>query len=142
MSGKNQFPNQFSWQATNPFTGFLPNPGQTGSVPSGVFNGTMASTNVIYSQILDLSRMDNVGLEVNFNYGGGAASGTLEVYGSDSGIHAYSVTFVPALGQPSGSQGGYLIDLNQWPWKYIMLKYTNATGTGVLTVYGQFKDLN
>lgn len=140
MSGKNQYPITFQWQATNPATGFLPIPANaSGSIPSGVKNGAMASTNVIYSQIVEKSRMDNIGLEVTYT---GTPTGTFEVMVSNSGINFYALTFNPALTQPSGGAGGYAIDLNQVPFKYILLRYTNSSGTGVLTVYGQMQDLN
>ena len=146
MSGKNQSPPVFNWQSTSPVTGFLPLNNNTqgkGSVPSGFLDGAMSGTNTIYSQILDLSRMDNFGLEVNYNYDAtGTASGVFQVMGSNSGVYFYALTFNPALGQPAGSPGGYLVDLNQFPFKYLMLQYTNTTGTGVLIVYGQQKDLN
>jgi hypothetical protein len=139
LSGKNQFPVTFNWQSANPATGFLPNPNQSGSIASGVVNGAMASTNVIYSQIIDLSKMDNIGLEVTYS---GTPTGVFEVDVSNSGINFYALTFSPVLTQPAGAAGGYAIDLNQLPFKYLMLKYTNASGTGTLTVYGQNKDLN
>ncbi len=140
MSGKNQFPTIYNWSATNPITGFLPlKANQTGSTPSGTLVGAMASTNVIYSQIIDISRMDNEGLEVTWT---GTPTGTFEVMVSNSGINFYALTFDPVLTQPAGSAGGYAVDLNQVPFKYIMLRYTNASGTGSLTVYGQQKDLN
>lgn len=139
MSGKNQYPVTFNWQSTNPATGFLPNPNQGGSIPSGVVNGAMASTNTIYSQIIDLSKMDNIGLEVTYT---GTPTGTFSVTVSNSGINFYALTFSPALGQPAGSGGGYAIDLNQLPFKYLSLQYVNSSGTGTLTVYGQNKDLN
>jgi hypothetical protein len=139
ISGKNQFPNQFNWQSANPVTTFLPTPYQTGSAPSGVLGGTMSGTNTIYSQIIDVSKMDNVGLEVAWT---GAPTGTFQVLTSCSGINFNAITFNPPLAQPSGSAGGYSVDLNQLPFKYILLKYTNSSGSGVLTVYGQNKDLN
>ncbi len=142
MSGKNQFPVTFNWSSTNPITGFLPlNPKtqNVGSVPSGVVAGVMNSTNTIYSQILDVSKMDNQGLEVTWT---GDAAGTLSVLVSNSGINFYSLTFNPALAQPGGVAGGYAIDLNQLPFKYMLLRYVNMTGSGLLTVYGQQKDLN
>lgn len=139
MSGKNQFPTTFNWQSTSPLTGFLPSHPQGGSTPSGTVSGTMASTNVIYSQILDVSKMDNQGLEVTWT---GTAVGVFEVFVSNSGVSFYALTFNPVLAQPAGSAGGYAIDLNQLPFKYMMLKYTNSSGSGVLTVYGQQKDLN
>ena len=120
MSGKNQYPISFNWQSANPATGFLPlNANQTGSVPSGTLAGAMASTNTIYSQIVDISRMDNSGLEVNWT---GTPTGTLSVMVSNSGINFYALTFSPVLAQPAGSAGGYTIDLNQLPYKYLMLK--------------------
>lgn len=140
MSGKNQYPVIFNWQSTNPVTTLLPlQANQSGSMPSGVLAGAMASTNVIYSQIIDVSRMDNIGLELTFT---GTPTGTFEVYGSNSGAQFYALTFSPALTQPSGSSGGYLIDLSGYPFKYLLLKYTNASGSGSLFVYGQMKDLN
>lgn len=99
----------------------------------------MASTNTIYSQIIDISKMDNIGLEVTWT---GTPTGTFSVMVSNSAINFYALTFVPALAQPSGSAGGYAVDLNQVPFKYIMLQYVNASGSGTLTVYGQNKDLN
>lgn len=160
MSGKNQAPivlganaiNQspslnpsqpgLSWQATNPATGFLPlnnNTVSQGSIPSGNPNGAMASTNTIYTQIVDISRMDNMGLEITWT---GTPTGTFSVMVSNSGINFYALTFNPILAQPAGAPGGYAIDLNQLPFKYLMLQYINASGSGVLTAYGQVKDLN
>lgn len=140
MGSKNQAPIVFNWQSTSPVTGFLPlKANQSGSVPSGTVNGAMASTNTIYSQIIDLSRMDNVGLEVTYT---GTPTGTFQVMVSNSGINFYALTFNPALAQPAGSAGGYAVNMNQLPFRYIMLQYTNTSGTGVLTVYGHQGDLN
>lgn len=159
MSGKNQTPITlgpnapivstlpanspgFSWQATNPAIGFLPlnnNTNSQGSLPSGLLIGAMASTNTIYTQIIDISRMDNAGLEVTWT---GTPTGTFQVMVSNSGINFYALTFSPALAQPAGSASGYAVDLNQLPFKYLMLQYTNTSGSGSLTVYGQIKDLN
>lgn len=139
MSGKNQYPTTFNWQSISPVIGFLPNPNNPGSIPSGTVSGTMSGTNTIYSNIIDLSRMDNVGLEVNWT---GTPVGTFSVLGSNSGANFYALTFDPALGQPNGSAGGYLIDLTQYPFKYILLEYVNSSGSGNLTVYAQNKDLN
>lgn len=144
MSGKNQYPFTANWQSANPETGFLPVNQATvnkGSIPSGVESGTMSSTNTIYSQIWDISRMDNIGLEVNWS---GTASGTFQIMCSNSGIagNFHALTFDPVLAQPAGSSGGMDIDINQLPFKYMYLKYANASGSGTLTAYGQAKDLN
>lgn len=99
----------------------------------------MASTNVIYSQIIEKSRQQNVNLEVTWT---GTPTGTFEVLVSDSGINFYALTFNPVLSQPAGSASGYTINLSDLSAKYMMLKYTNASGSGSLTVYGQFQDVN
>lgn len=141
MGSKNQYPSTFNWQATNPVTGFLPVNGKYagGSAPSGTLAGAMASTNTIYSQIFEISRMDNQGLEVTWT---GTPTGVLSVMVSNSGINFYALTFNPALAQPAGSASGYAVNLNQLPFKYMMLQYVNASGSGSITVYGQQKDLN
>lgn len=142
MSGKNQYPVTFNWQSANPASTFLPTNSYTsniGSQPSGVVNGVMSGTNTIYSQIVDVSRIDNQGLEVTWT---GTPTGTFQVMVSNSSINFYALTFNPALAQPAGAPGGYAVDLNQLPFKYMMLQYTNSSGSGVLTVYGEQKDLN
>jgi hypothetical protein len=139
MSAKNQGIITFNWQSVSPVIGFLPTHPRGGSNPSGLLGGPMASTNTIYSQIVDLSTMDNVGLEVSWT---GTPSGTFSVMGSNSGSFFTALTFDPALAQPSGSAGGYLVDLFTYPFKYIMLQYVNVSGSGSLFVYGQQKDLN
>lgn len=142
MSSKNQYAPPINWQSTSPVSGFLPaNPNKNGgsSTPSGVLAGTMALTNTIYTNILEVSRMDNVGLEITWT---GTPTGTIQVMGSNSGINFYALTFSPVLNQPSGAGGGYLIDLTQYPFKYLMLQYTNVSGAGTITVYAQAKDLN
>lgn len=130
MASKNEFPSQFNWQNTPPF------PFVTNNQLSGVTSGVMSGTNTIYSNILNLGRYDNEGIEITWT---GTPTGTLQVMASSSGKSFYALTFVPALTQPSGSSGGYLINLNQLPFQYIMLQYTNASGSGVLTAYSQTK---
>lgn len=107
-----------------------------GSAPSGTVAGTMASTNVIYSNIMDVAKMDDIGLEVTWT---GTPTGTFEVMASNSGINFYPLTFSPTLDQPTGASGGYVVNISVYAFKYIMLRYTNVSGTGTLTVYGQNK---
>jgi len=140
MSSKNQTPFVFNWQSSDPRTAFLPVPANTsGSVPSGTVLGAMASTNTIYSNIVEVSRVDNIGLEIA---AAGTGSGTITLYGSDSGANWFTVTPSPSISQPAGSSGVQGTGINQYQHKYIMLKYVNASGTGTLAVYGQTKDLN
>lgn len=142
MSGKNQAPVIFNWQSTDPRTNFLPlnlNTQGRGSIPSGVLDGVMSGTNTIYSQIIDVSRMDNIGIEVAWS---GNPAGTLSVLVSCSAINWNALTFNPALAQPAGASASMFIDITQLAAKYILLAYVNASGAGILTAYGQVKDLN
>ncbi len=142
MSGKNQAPITFNFQSANPITTLRPisnQNGSGGSVPSGTVAGTMSSTNTIYSNIIDVSRIDNIGLEIAWT---STAVGTISILVSSSGINFNALTFSPVLAQPAGSAGGYAVSLNQIPFKYMLIKYVNASGSGALTVYGQIKDLN
>lgn len=142
MSGKNQYPVTFNWQATDPATTLFPisqQNGSGGSIPSGTATGTMASTNTIYSNIIEVSRMDNIGLDIDWT---STAVGTFSILVSSTGLKFHTLTFSPVLAQPAGSAGGMAISINQIPFKYMYLKYVNASGSGVLTAYGQAKDLN
>jgi hypothetical protein len=133
MGNKNQFTMQLNWQSASPVP-FVPN-----TPLSGNLTGTMSSTNTIYSNILDVTIKDNQGLEVTWT---GTPTGVIQVMGSDSGQSFYPLTFNPALAQPAGSGSGYLINLNQFPFKYLMVQYTNTSGSGVLSVWITSKDLN
>lgn len=124
---------KFNWSATTPI------PYDPNTPLSGTTTGAMASTNTIFSNIQDTSNFDNEGLEVTWT---GTPTGTISVLGSESGANFYAVTFSPALTQPAGSAGGYLVNLNQFPWRYLMIQYVNASGSGSLTVWIGSKDLN
>ena len=133
MGDKKRNTFQFNWSATAniPYSPNVPR--------SGVTTGAMASTNTIYSNVVDISNTDNQGLEITWT---GTPTGTISVMCSESGVNFYALTFDPAITQPAGSAGGYLIDLNQVPWRYVMIQYTNASGTGSLFSYIGSKDLN
>lgn len=123
-----QFTYQLTWTGTNPAP-YLPNEPQ----PIGTATGTMAASNTIYTQILDVAKatvMDNLGLQVSWT---GTPVGTVSVMASNDGVEFYALTFDPALGQPSGSADGLLIDINNFPFHYIMLQYTNVSGTGAIS---------
>lgn len=139
MSGKNQAPAIINWQSTNPIPTLLPLKYQYGSQPGGVLAGTMSGTNTIYTNILDVSKMDSIGLELTWT---GTPVGTIQVMASNSGVNFYALTFNPALSQPAGSPSGYVIDLQLYPFKYLMVQYTNTSGSGSITTYCQVKDLN
>lgn len=99
----------------------------------------MSSTNTIYSNIVDASKMDNIGLEVSWT---GTPTGAMVFLVSNSGAVFSNLTFATAPTNPSGSASFYNLNLNQFPYKYLYIKYTNVSGSGVLSITGQLKDLN
>lgn len=124
---------QFNWSSTTPI------PFNTNTPLSGTTAGAMASTNTVYSNIQDITNIDNVGLELAWT---GTPTGTIQVMVSSSGLAFYPLSFSPALAQPIGSAGGYVISLNQVPWRYFFVQYTNSSGSGSLTAYVTQKDVN
>lgn len=101
--------------------------------------GVMTGTSTITTNPQDISNFDNVGLEVTWT---GTPTGTISVLASNGGTNYYALTFNPILAQPAGSAGGYLIDLNQVPFTKVEVQYVNASGSGLLSVYLNSKDVN
>lgn len=111
----------------------------------------MTSTNQINSAVLHTGNFDNHGLEIAWT---GTPTGTITIVGavnnpypnSYSAVNPIpaqnSLTFDPALAQPTGSNGGYVVDLNQFPFPLLQIQYVNTSGSGVLNVYIFSKDLN
>jgi hypothetical protein len=99
----------------------------------------MTGTSVIYTNILEVSRMDNIGLEVAW---AGTPTGVILVLVSNSGVNWSALTFTPAYANPAGSAGVETLDLNQLPFKYVMVQYTNASGSGTIQIFAQCKDIN
>lgn len=75
--------------------------------------------------------MDNIGLQVKWDATDGV--GIIRVKGSNNwDPHLLvgdfeSLTFNPALAQPSSDSDGYLIDLQQFPFSWLMLTYEAVT---------------
>lgn len=101
-----------------------------------VTNGDMSST--ITSVPVNVLNMDNAGFEITYT---GTPTGTFQVLGSVSGINYYPLTFNPALSAPSGAAGGFLINLNQFPYVYYQLQYISNSGSGTLNVYTTAKQV-
>ncbi len=122
-------------------------PGKSSSGPSSswapglqLMNAVaLSGTNTVTSPTFNCSNLDNLGLQIAFT---GTMAGTLTVNCSVDNVHFLALTFSPVLTQPTGANLNYLIDLNQLPFPYLQVAYTNTSGTGTLTVYLSAKDLN
>jgi hypothetical protein len=109
-------------------------------------NGVMTGTATITSAAQNVQNFDNTGLEITWT---GTPTGTISILSSVSAaisqapaVNYYALSFQPALTQPAGAAGGYLISLNQLPFPYFQVQYVNVSGVGVLNVYLFEKDLN
>ena len=98
----------------------------------------VSGTTVYTSNYTDINQMHNLGLDVTFV---GSMVGTFTVNCCNDAVNFKPLTFNPGLTQPSGSNLSYLIDLNQIPWRYINVSYTNASGSGTLNCIMTSKDL-
>ena len=101
----------------------------------------MATTATIYSQILDISRFDDIFIDVAWS---GTPVGTLTVLLSGSGYIFSTVpaaSFNPTLVSPAGSAANLGINMSLVGAKYLLLKYVNSSSTGTLTAYAQLKDV-
>lgn len=106
----------------------------------------MTGTTTLTSPAQFLQNFDNIGLEITWT---GTPTGAISLLGSVSAVipqaaavSYYSLTFNPALAQPAGSAGGYIIDLNNFPFPALEVQYVNQMGNGVLNVYLFSKDIN
>lgn len=101
----------------------------------------MTGTATIQSPVSDVTNLDNIAYDVSWT---GTAVGIISVMASLTGKPGTfkALTFSPQLAQPSGADGGYLISLNQLPFDFVYVSYTNASGTGVLATSICAKDLN
>lgn len=102
-----------------------------------VTNASMASN--ILSTTQNVQNFDNIGLQFEYS---GTPTGTFAVLGSVDNTNFYPLTFNPTLQTPTGSSGGFLLNLNQFPWPFLQVSYTASSGTGVLNVFICSKDLN
>lgn len=99
----------------------------------------LSSTGTVHSDQFNANNLDNIGLFVSFV---GSMTGTITVECSIDLTNWTALTFSTALSQPAGSNLNYLINLNQLPFPYLRVSYTNASGSGTLDVWLSAKDLN
>lgn len=107
---------------------------------SGTTLGVMSGTNTIFTNTQDISNFDNCGLVVTYT---GTAVGTITIFAFNLMDDVpYSFTFNPALTQPSGATGGYLVNLTGVPFRYFYASYTNTSGSGTIRISIGQKDVN
>lgn len=100
--------------------------------------GAMTGTTTLLSTLVPISNGDNFSIQIRWT---GTPSGTISFAVSNDKVN-FDTLVISALGQPVGSAGGYSVSLNQLPFAYLQLQYTNATGTGLLNAVLVGKDLN
>lgn len=107
-------------------------------------NGDMSGN--LVSQITNGMYQDNIGMQVKWT--SSDAVGTIAVeasinYDENLGTGDFEVlTFPNPLNQPASNNGGYLINLNQLPYKYFRLTYTRVSGSGTLNAWFCSKGLD
>ncbi len=73
----------------------------------------------------------------------GTPTGVISIEASLDNVNFYALTdFNPAINQPAGSADGGLICVRKQAFEYIRLAYTNASGSGALTVFIAGGDVN
>lgn len=101
----------------------------------------MTGTATIVSQPVNIKNLDNIGINIDWS---GPSNGTISIECSVTGEPGSykALTFSPPLAQPSGVSGGYLVSVNQAPFEWLRISYTNSSGVGALFADITAKDLN
>src|SRR5262249_51355287 len=110
-----------------------------------VVAGDMSGSITSYG--FNVRAMDNIGLQ--FVYTGTAATGAWSFYGSNDSTDGprgpgnwFSVTLTSPPPDPSGSSGaGFGVDINQWPYQWIQVRYTRTSGSGTLNIIALGKEI-
>ncbi len=99
----------------------------------------LSGTATVTSASQNINNLDNLFIQVRFV---GTMTGTFTVQASADNVLWDDFVFTPALSQPAGSDAAFAISLNQIPAGWFRVLYTNASGTGTLTVVYFVKDVN
>lgn len=98
-----------------------------------ITNGVMTGTDVLTSSIIDGLHMKNIGIHGIWT---GTPTGTLVIDYSIDGVTYFSGA---AIADPAGSASDAAASIVDFAYRYIRVKYTNASGTGVLNVWAVAK---
>jgi len=99
----------------------------------------VSGTNTYTSISSHIGQMHNLAFQVIFT---GTMSGTLQILFSNDNVNFTPWTFSPALTQPTGSALSYLVNMSLMAFPYVQVKYTNASGSGTMSVSMTSKDLS
>ncbi len=94
-------------------------------------SGVMTGTNVLESNPLNIQSLTNAAFEMNWT---GTAIGSFKIMVSLSGVN-YSDLGV-SISDTAGVDGTTVVNLYSLAVKYVKVRYTNASGTGVLNILG------
>lgn len=95
----------------------------------------VSSTNVYTSTTLPVPTVKNAAFQIQWT---GTPTGTLVVNGSVDGVTFYNI-YASIPTQPAGSASGVLLNIVDVTFQFLNVVYTNATGSGTLTVLGMAK---
>jgi len=95
-------------------------------------DGIMTGTDVLTSISMNIGMMVFASVQLVWT---GTPTGVIKLQGSnDENTWTDLVELNTKIIQPAGSAGDLLIDLNQLSFKFLRVKYTNASGSGVLNI--------
>jgi hypothetical protein len=89
----------------------------------------MTGTDVITSTVVDTLNMVHIGIDARWT---GTPSGSLDIEYSLDGTNYFAGA---AITDPAGSASSAQVTINNFAYRYVRVKYTNSSGTGVLNVY-------
>ena len=126
-------PFQIPWAAliTGPWTNNIQNPAAN--------TGVMASTNTIYCQPQNIQNFDTAMIQFSWT---GTPTGTIIVSQSADQLIWDDLILSPTITQPAGGAGHWSVNIQPTGAPWIQARYTNASGTGVLTAKIFQKDWN
>ena len=102
-------------------------------------NGDM--TGDLTSASTDIKYLDNFAIQLNFTHPTSfTAVGTFTVEASVDGATWVTLNIAPAI-TCSASTGSHLININQIPYALIRVKYAHTSGTGLLNIYFEAKQI-
>ena len=98
---------------------------------------SMTGTTTITGTAVNVQFLDNIGIQLKWT---GTPSGTFLIEGSNDNTTYRALDFGSAI-EATGSASDHLISVNQFPFPWIRVKYTNSSSTGSLTATISGKEL-